>query len=85
MWLTNAQMSTQAWSFAWQLIQPQKVVRSKHAYKGDRLLYLVFGSWLCLWLTEVKMCNSSKHLGALVALIIQICGNSCSSRWSADG
>ena len=39
-WLTNAQISPNAWSFAWQLIQPQKVVavvvvscyRFEHSY-----------------------------------------------------
>ena len=35
-WLTNAQISPNAWSFAWQLIQPQKV--RFHCFCEDKFL-----------------------------------------------
>jgi len=36
-WLTGAQISPNAWSFAWQLIQPQKV-RFQHSHE-EKLLF----------------------------------------------
>jgi len=43
-WLTSAQISPNAWSFAWQLIQPQKV-RFQCA-DDDKLLVINYFNWL---------------------------------------
>jgi len=50
-WLTNAQISPNAWSFAWQLIQPQKV---RFEYSSEYKYRLKTFYWLLLLLDHCR-------------------------------